>query len=43
VRAVETFIKVHESQLTWEVVEDIKGEVDRLKAELKQPRIRAAS
>jgi hypothetical protein len=41
VRAVETFLKVHESQLTREVVEDIKGEVDRLKADLKRPRIKA--
>ena len=42
VRAVEAFIKVHESKLTREVVEDLKGEVDRLKRELKGRTLRVS-
>ena len=37
VRSVEVWIRGHESKLTREVVEDLKIEVARLKAALKQP------
>jgi hypothetical protein len=42
VRSVDVWLKAHESKLTREVVEDIKGEVARLKADLKRPRIGTA-
>ena len=42
VRSVEVWIRAHESKLTREVVEDLKGEVDRLKRELKGRTLRVA-
>jgi HAMP domain-containing protein len=42
VRSVEVWLKAQESKLTREVVEDLKGELDRLKAELKGRPVRLA-
>jgi hypothetical protein len=43
VRSVEVWLRANESKLTREVVNDIKGEVIRLKAELKGRRLGVAS
>ncbi len=43
VRSVEVWIRGHESQLTNEVVDDLKSEMKRLKANLKSSQRRAVS
>jgi hypothetical protein len=42
VRSIEVWIRASDSKLTREVVEDLKGGVDRLKAELKGRVMRVA-
>ena len=41
-RLHEIWLRTHEGKLTRDVVEDLKGEVDRLKCELKGRRLRVA-
>ena len=43
VRSVEVWIRGHESQLTNEVVDDLKSEMKRLKADLKSSQRKAVS
>ena len=44
VRSVESWVKAHESKLTEHVVEELKSEMQRLKAELKgRPSLRVES